>query len=116
MESSATDDDLAIHIRLRRDRNLFLVAVDGSQIVGTLIAGWDGWRGSMARLAVHPSYRRRGIAQRLLDVAEARLRKLGVKRIGALVRAGNKPAEQFWRTAGYVPEPKIRRFVKNVRK
>jgi ribosomal protein S18 acetylase RimI-like enzyme len=44
---------------LRRDRRLFLLAWDNSRLVGSLIGGWDGWRASMARLAVDPAYRRR---------------------------------------------------------
>jgi|SRR5580700_11329603 ribosomal protein S18 acetylase RimI-like enzyme len=39
---------------------LFVAEADGGEIVGALLAGWDGWRGNMYRLAVHPSHRRRG--------------------------------------------------------
>jgi ribosomal protein S18 acetylase RimI-like enzyme len=38
-----------------------LVAERGDQIVGALIAGWDGWRGNMYRLTVRESRRREGI-------------------------------------------------------
>jgi GNAT superfamily N-acetyltransferase len=40
-----------------------LVAVAGGEIAGTVIAGWDGWRGNIYRLAVHPGHRRRGIGR-----------------------------------------------------
>ena len=112
---SAPDEPFSVRNRLRRDRDLFLVAVDRSRLVATLIAGWDGWRGTMARLAVDPSYRRQRIAHRLLAVAEIRLRKLGARRIGALVFSDNETAAQFWRAAGYRPEPNIARFVKDLK-
>ena len=114
IRSSAADETRSIQNRLRRDRDLFLVASDKSRLVATLIAGWDGWRGTMARLAVDPSYRRQGIAQRLLAVAERRLRRLGARRIGALVFTDNDPAARFWQAAGYSQESNIRRFVKDL--
>ncbi|MGB3491615.1 MAG: GNAT family N-acetyltransferase, partial [Elainellaceae cyanobacterium] len=55
------------------------------QMIGTLIAGFDGWRGNMYRLVVHPDYRRWGIATALVTEAEARFRQQGVKRITILV-------------------------------
>src|SRR5689334_3685656 len=70
----STDNAKALRLRLRRDRDLFLVAVHGSRLVGTLIAGWDGWRASMARLAVDPEYRGERIARRLVERAERALR------------------------------------------
>ena len=45
---------------------LFLVAEEAERLVGTIIAGWDGWRGNMYRLAVLPEFRRRGIARFLV--------------------------------------------------
>jgi ribosomal protein S18 acetylase RimI-like enzyme len=114
IRSNVSDEAFSVRNRLRRDRDLFLVALDKSRVIATLIAGWDGWRGTMARLAVDPTYRRQGIAQRLLAVAEGRLRTLGAKRIGALVFRDNETATQFWRAAGYRPESNITRFVKDL--
>lgn len=114
IRSNVTDEKKMLKVRLAKDRDLFLVACHGSRIVGSLIAGWDGWRGSMARLAVDPAYRGKRIAQRLVERTEARLRKRGATRIGALVFADNKLGQRFWRAAGYRREPAITRFVKNL--
>ena len=54
--------------------DLFLVAERGGELVGTLIAGWDGWRAQMARLAVSAALRRSGIARHLVEEGERRLR------------------------------------------
>jgi ribosomal protein S18 acetylase RimI-like enzyme len=45
--------------------------------VGTIVAGWDGWRGSLYRLAVLPAARRRGTALRLVADGERRLAEKG---------------------------------------
>src|SRR5438105_9303610 len=67
---SVTDRPAAVRRRLRRDRQLFLLAWDGPRLVGSVMAGWDGWRATMARLAIDPAYRRRGVARLLVTRAE----------------------------------------------
>src|SRR2546429_1814001 len=57
-EASVTDDPGSLRRRLRHDRKLFLLAWDRGRLVGTLIGGWDGWRGHMYRLAGGPGCRR----------------------------------------------------------
>ena len=114
IRSNVTNEKTMLQVRLAKDRDLFLVAWHGPRMVGSLIAGWDGWRGSMARLAVDPAYRGNRIAQRLVERTEARLRKRGAKRIGALVFADNKLGQRFWRAAGYRRDPTVTRFVKNL--
>ena len=49
-----TDNAAAIKIRLQRDKQLFLLAVDGERVVGSLMGGWNGWRGDMARAGRTP--------------------------------------------------------------
>src|SRR5690349_3548795 len=64
--SNQTDTARGLHRRLQRDRQLFLLAWDGPVLVGSIIGGWDGWRGSIARLAIHPYYRRAGLGRLLV--------------------------------------------------
>ena len=109
-----TDDAGAMKIRLQRDAKLFVLATDGERIVGSLMGGWNGWRGDMARLGVHPDYRRRGIAKRLVEEVETRLRELGCTRITSLVFVNEPGAPEFWSNAGYEPDPAIGRYFKNM--
>jgi ribosomal protein S18 acetylase RimI-like enzyme len=71
---SVTDTREGLPWLLASDGDALLVAEDEGTLVGSLIAGWDGWRGSFYRLAVHPDWRRRGIATVLLREGESRLR------------------------------------------
>ncbi len=91
-----------------------LVAETGTRIVGVLVAGWDGWRGNMYRLAVHPDVRRRGIARRLVEAGEEHLRPLGARRATALVAFDDVVAGEFWDAAGYPVDSEIGRRVRNL--
>ena len=63
---------------------LFVAFIDGL-LVGSVIGGWDGWRGNIYRLAVTPEYRRRGIARRLVAEISEALFAEGAERLSALV-------------------------------
>lgn len=91
-----------------------LVAEVDQQIVGSLIATFDGWRGNMYRIAIHPDYRRRGIGRALVEEGERRLAKQGAKRITALVEEKYPWATAFWSSVGYEIEPGIIRFFRNL--
>jgi len=109
-----TDDPLSLRHRRERDQGALLVAEVDSRIVGSLIAAWDGWRGNMYRLTVHPGYRRRGVARRLIAKGEERLRAAGAKRISALVWTADEAAVSAWLSAGYEQDEGTGRFVKTV--
>jgi ribosomal protein S18 acetylase RimI-like enzyme len=91
-----------------------LVAERGGEIVGALIAGWDGWRGNMYRLAVREGHRREGIGIALTRAGEEYLRGCGVRRITALVAFEDDAAGAFWESAGYPQDREIGRRVQNL--
>jgi ribosomal protein S18 acetylase RimI-like enzyme len=85
--------------------------VDGA-IAGTVIAGWDGWRCHLYRLAVDPGRRRQGIGAALIGAAENRIRALGGTRIDAMVLDDNPGAHAIWAAHGYHRQPDWSRWVK----
>jgi ribosomal protein S18 acetylase RimI-like enzyme len=91
-----------------------LVAERGDEIVGALIAGWDGWRGNMYRLAVREGHRREGIGLALTRAGEEYLRECGARRITALVAFVDEAAGAFWESAGYPQDHEIGRRVRNL--
>jgi len=97
-----------------RDELSLLVAEQDGRLVGSLVAAWDGWRGSLYRLAVLPDHRRRGIARALVREGEARLAALGCRKIALVALSEREDAVGFWAAAGYEPDERITRFVKTL--
>lgn len=91
----------------------FLVAVSDGALVGTVIGGFDGWRGNIYRLAVAPEARRQRLGQALVREAERVLQRKGAQRMSALVDRHEAHAVGFWDAAlGYRQDERMRRYVK----
>jgi ribosomal protein S18 acetylase RimI-like enzyme len=99
---------------LAADRDALLLAESDGRVVGSLIAAWDGWRGSFYRLTVHPARRREGIATALLREGELRLRRRGAIRLTAIVADDEALALEFWQAAGYERQPNRARFLRHL--
>ncbi|MEV5009038.1 MULTISPECIES: GNAT family N-acetyltransferase [unclassified Streptomyces] len=110
--TSISDDRDGMARLLARDPEALLLAEQDGELAGTVIAGFDGWRCHLYRLAVHPDRRRRGIGSALLAAAEERFVRLGGRRGDAMVLTRNETAHRAWRAAGYAPEERWRRWVK----
>lgn len=95
------------------DPQAVLVAEAHGEVVGSLIAAWNGWRGSFYRLAVAPDQRRSGLATALVREGENRLRERGAIRLDAIVAANEAHAVSFWTAAGYQRQGDRSRFVRN---
>jgi ribosomal protein S18 acetylase RimI-like enzyme len=95
-----------------RDPDALILAVDGDDIIGTIIAGWDGWRCHLYRLAVAPDRRREGIGRALIAAAEERFRVLGGGRVDAMVMDGNEQAHAIWQANGYQHQAEWSRWIK----
>ena len=110
--STESADDL--RRLLERDPDALLLADAEGEIVGSLVAGWDGWRGTFYRLAVDPAHRRCGLATEMVRAGEERLRALGARRLNAIVESEEADAMAFWAAAGYELQTARSRFVKNL--
>lgn len=111
-EPTHTDDLVSLQELLAFDANALLVAQAGNDLAGSVIAGWDGWRGSIYRLAVAPEYRRQGVARKLVQAATARLEKAGAARLQAIVVENDVRAMGFWSNLGWERQVLRVRFVK----
>ncbi len=109
-----SDEPGEIAKKLERDPDLFLLAeVDGS-IVGTVLGGFDGRRGMMYHLAVIEAYRCQGIASRLVNELEKRLKAKGCIRYYLLVTKDNVEAVRFYEHRGWVQMDALLAFGKDL--
>jgi len=84
--------------------DLFLVGIEEQHLVATIMAGYDGHRGWLNYLAVHPDHRRRGHGRAMVAEAERRLRALGCPKINLQVRDDNRQALEFYSRIGFLPD------------
>ena len=111
---SVTDTREGLRCLLAAGEEALLLAEIGGALVGSLIAAWDGWRGSFYRLAVYPDLRRKGLATALLREGERRLRARGALRLTAIVADDDHGALAFWEAAGYTHQPQRARFIRHI--
>ena len=113
--ASPTDTLDEVTRLVREHAGALLVALQEGAIVGSVIGGWDGWRGNIYRLAVAPEAQRAGLARRLVQEAERGLRAKGARRISALVERHEPHAVGFWdalAARGWRRDERMLRYVK----
>ena len=86
---------------------LFLVGTANGEIVGSVMAGYEGHRGWVNYLAVTPRARRRGHARALMQRVEQLLLERGCPKLSLLVRNSNPEAIAFYRRLGYAQDDSV---------
>jgi len=97
----------AIAAQLRTARNRYLGAFEGTRLVGTVFGTHDSRKGWINRLAVHPEFRRRRLASRLVRLCERGLREQGIQIFAALIEPDNAASEAVFRGLGYEIHPML---------
>jgi ribosomal protein S18 acetylase RimI-like enzyme len=111
-ESTHTDDEGSLRQLIAHDSASLLLADSGGRVVGSVIAAWDGWRGSIYRLVVASDLRRQGFGCQLLIAAELRLREAGAARCQTIVVETDAQAVGFWGASGWERQVERLRYVK----
>lgn len=96
-----------IRDKLAVQRDLFFVALEDGQLVGTVMGGYDGHRGWVYSLAVRPDVRRKGIGTELMRRVERELARRGCPKINLQVLASNVATVAFYKGLGYAVEERI---------
>ena len=93
--------EIDIFRKLAQRDQLFLLAVKDDQLIATVMGGYDGHRGWVNYLAVHPHFQRNGVATALIQQLEKRLIALGCPKLQLLIRQDNIDVQNFYEQLGY---------------
>jgi len=90
-----------IQRKLAASPELFLVGLLNGKLIAAVMAGYEGHRGWINYLAVHPEHRRCNYGRQMMTAAEKLLRSLGCPKINLQVRTTNQTVIEFYQRIGY---------------
>ncbi len=82
----------------------FLIGTIDDRVVASCMAGYEGHRGWINYLAVHPDFRRNGYARVLLSEAERLLQEAGCPKVNLQIRSANSAVISFYQRVGYLTD------------
>ena len=98
---SHNNPDRDIDRKLKVDPDLFLVGIDASGLVATVMGGYDGHRGWINYLAVKPSVQGQAYGRLIMQAVEERIERRGCPKINLQIRTTNKAVQSFYQSLGY---------------
>lgn len=101
---SWNDPNKDIDRKLQFQPELFLVGISNSKLIASAMAGYDGHRGSVFYLGIHPDYQDKGFGQKLMLFIESALAELDCPKLNILVRSTNSSVLEFYNRIGYATD------------
>jgi ribosomal protein S18 acetylase RimI-like enzyme len=99
---SESDSYSALSAYLRRNPGLsWVVRNRDRELVGAVLCGHDGRRGTLHHLAVAREYRRKGIGRALVERCLSSLRELKILKCNLFLFSNNPEGEAFWKQIGW---------------
>jgi len=96
--------EIAATAKLPAWADLFFIAQDAEEVVGSIMAGFDGHQGWLYAVAVLRSHRRQRLGSALVREAEARLAAMGCVKCGLQIGLANREVVGFYSSLGYAIE------------
>ena len=106
-DTAHNEPGLVIDSKVAVEDGLFFVAVDWHEVVGTVMAGYDGHRGWLDSVAVRPSHRKQGVGTLLVAHAERALAARGCLKINLQIIQSNAALAPFYTAMGYAVEARV---------
>lgn len=86
---------------LNMNQDICLVAEENNEIIGTILAGYDGRRAYIYHTAVRDDMRKKGIGKQLVAEELKQFEKMGVNKAAGVVFVDNINAQRFWGKCGF---------------
>ncbi|MCR5303213.1 MAG: GNAT family N-acetyltransferase [Lachnospiraceae bacterium] len=84
-----------------RNPGLSTVAIDGSEIIGAILCGHDGRRGTLYHVCVREDHRKRGIGKAMVVRCMEELQKEGINKVALIAFTTNDVGNAFWKEIGW---------------
>ena len=98
---SWNDPNKDIDRKLHRDPHWFFVGEQNSQVIASMMIGYEGHRGWINYLAVSPDYQRQHFGHQLVNFAEQELLKVNCPKLNLQIRATNSEVIRFYESLGF---------------
>ncbi|MCR4610925.1 MAG: GNAT family N-acetyltransferase [Lachnospiraceae bacterium] len=99
--SSVDDKEENIHKFLDRNPNLSVVAEKDGEIVGTILCGHDGRKGTFYHVCVREDLRKQGIGKAMSVACMRALKDAGISYVSLYSYKRNILGNSFWNSEGY---------------
>jgi|SRR3989344_4622725 len=86
---------------IEHDPESIILAEENESLAGTVFIIYNPYESFVYHLGVHPNYRGKGLANKLMDEAERRLRERGIKRPTLFVEEYNEKVIEFYKKRGW---------------
>lgn len=106
-EADHNSPETAIDKKIEMKDHLFFVAQQDGSILGTVMAGYDGHRGWIYSIAVHPAHRTNGVGSKLLTHVERKLIDLGCLKVNLQILEENSSVRRFYEANGFLVEKRV---------
>ncbi len=110
IQSSIADSFESVQDFMELNQASFLVALLDAKLIGTVMGGYNGWRGTIYHLVVHPDYRGQGIGRALLEQCMVVLHQRGAPRVDLYTYTRNETAQAFYRKMGWRERKEVKNF------
>lgn len=97
----STDTKEELKRMVERNPHLFLIGKKDEKVIGAVMGGFDGRRGYVHHLAVHPNYQKKGYGKMIIDELMKRFRKMRVHKVHLFIEKYNKEVVKFYQNLGW---------------
>jgi len=96
-----------IAMYLKRNPYMSTVALLDDEIIGTVLCGHDGRRGTLYHVAVSKEHRHKGIAKEMVERSLTCLKQEGIDTAVLFAHLENENAIEYWKKSGWPSFPNV---------
>ncbi|MCQ2535476.1 MAG: GNAT family N-acetyltransferase [Lachnospiraceae bacterium] len=93
---SIDDSKEGVERFIKRNPTTSVVAEEDGKIIGSILCGHDGRRGTLYHVCVHEKHRRRGVGKAMVVFCMEALKKEHINKVSLIAFKSNQLGNSFW--------------------